>query len=47
MSARSNATAARQSLLRKAALVERAAPRRNPQEKDMDVNEEQEAEAAW
>src|SRR5215204_1649406 len=43
MSARSNATAARQSLLRKAALVERAAPRRNPQEKDMDVNEEQEA----
>src|SRR5215212_10471760 len=41
MSARSNATAARQSLLRKAALVERAAPRRNPQEKDMDVNEEQ------
>src|SRR5215207_5624153 len=43
MSARSNATAARQSLLRKAALVERAAPRRNPQEKDMDMNEEQEA----
>src|SRR5215211_4293907 len=43
MSAPSNATAARQSLLRKAALVERAAPRRNPQEKDMDVNEEQQA----
>src|SRR5215217_3645114 len=43
MSARSNATAARQSLLRKAALVERAAPCRNPQEKDMDVNEEQQA----
>jgi pimeloyl-ACP methyl ester carboxylesterase len=43
MSARSNAAAARQSPLRKAALVERAAPRRNPQEKDMDVNEEQEA----
>src|SRR5215213_794208 len=28
---------------RKAALVERAAPRRNPQEKDTDVNEEQQA----
>src|SRR5829696_156743 len=43
MSARSNATAVRQSPLRKAVLLERVGPRRNPQEEDMDVNEEQQA----